>query len=243
MFYLLLSKLHVCGETLGTRQQALAQYLSDVQNPASPNFHKWLTPAQFGSTFGASTDDIATLSSWLQSQGFTVEKVSAAANLIQFSGNVAQAQKAFNTEIHSLSLDGVRHMANTTSPQVPRSFTVNAVVPGAPTIGTATAGDTQATVAFSAPAFTGGATITGYTAISNPGGITGTGAGSPITVAGLTNGTAYTFTVTATNSAGTGPASAASNSVTPKGSQTITFANPGAQSFGTSPTLTATESF
>ncbi|MBB5062270.1 hypothetical protein HDF15_000597 [Granulicella mallensis] len=65
-----------------TRQQALAQYLSDVQNPASPNFHKWLTPAQFGSTFGASTDDIATLSSWLQSQGFTVEKVSAAANLI-----------------------------------------------------------------------------------------------------------------------------------------------------------------
>jgi trimeric autotransporter adhesin len=104
------------------RQQALTQYLSDVQNPASPNFHKWLTPVQFGSTFGASTDDIATLSSWLQSQGFTVEKVSAAANLIQFSGNVAQAQKAFNTEIHSLSLDGVRHMANTSSPQVPRAF-------------------------------------------------------------------------------------------------------------------------
>lgn len=104
------------------RQQALTQYLSDVQNPASPSFHEWLTPAQFGSMFGASADDIATLSSWLQSQGFTVEKVSSAANLIQFSGNVAQAQKAFNTEIHSLSLDGVRHMANTTSPQVPRAF-------------------------------------------------------------------------------------------------------------------------
>lgn len=126
------------------------------------------------------------------------------------------------------------------APQVQQSFTVNAVVPGAPTIGTATAGNTQTSVTFSAPGSNGGAAITGYTVTSNPGGITGTGAGSPITVTGLTNGTAYTFSVTATNSAGTGSASAASNSVTPIGPQTITFTNPGAQNFGTSPTLTAT---
>jgi uncharacterized protein YhjY with autotransporter beta-barrel domain len=123
---------------------------------------------------------------------------------------------------------------------VTRSFTVNAVVPGAPTIGTATAGNTQASVTFTAPGSNGGAAITGYTVTSSPGGLTGTGAASPITVTGLTNGTAYTFTVTATNSAGTGSASAASNSVTPKASQTITFNNPGAQNFGTAPTLTAT---
>jgi hypothetical protein len=88
-------------------------------------------------------------------------------------------------------------------------------VPGAPTIGTASAGDTTATVAFTAPASNGGSAITSYTAKSSPGGITASGASSPITVTGLTNGTAYTFTVTATNAAGTGPASAASNSVTP----------------------------
>lgn len=89
-------------------------------------------------------------------------------------------------------------------------------VPGAPTIGTATAASaTTATVAFTAPANAGyPATITGYTATSSPGGLTGTGASSPITVSGLTGGTAYTFTVTATNATGTGPASAASNSVT-----------------------------
>ena len=59
---------------------------------------------------------------------------------------------------------------------------------------------------------------------STPGGLTGTGTTSPIAVAGLTNGTAYTFTVTATNSAGTSTASAATSSVTPIGSQSITFA-------------------
>jgi len=89
--------------------------------------------------------------------------------------------------------------------------------PGAPTIGTATVlGATSVSVAFTAPTFAGiPATITGYTVTSSPGGLTGTGASSPITVAGLTTGTPYTFTVQATNASGTGPASAASNSVTP----------------------------
>ncbi len=115
-------------------------------------------------------------------------------------------------------------------------------VPGAPTVGTATAGNQQASVAFTAPASNGGATITGYTVTSNPGSITATGSASPVTVSGLANGTAYTFYVTATNSVGAGVASAASNSVTPKGTQTITFSNPGTRNFDTSPTLTASSS-
>jgi len=85
---------------------------------------------------------------------------------------------------------------------------------GAPTIGTATAGALNASVAFTAPTYVGSG-ITGYTATSSPGGITGTGASSPVTVTGLTAGTAYTFTVTATTAGGQGPASSASNSVTP----------------------------
>jgi hypothetical protein len=85
-------------------------------------------------------------------------------------------------------------------------------VPDAPTIGTATSGSGAATVTYTAAA-TGG-TATTFTATSNPGSLTGTGA-SPITISGLTNGTSYTFTVTASNSTGTSPASSASNSVTP----------------------------
>ena len=93
-----------------------------------------------------------------------------------------------------------------------------AAVPGAPVIGTATAGNGQASVSFTQPASNGGSAITSYTATSTPGSITGTlnqaGSGT-IVVSGLTNGTAYTFTVKATNAIGTGPASSASNSVTP----------------------------
>lgn len=90
-------------------------------------------------------------------------------------------------------------------------------VPGAPTIGTATnAGPTSISVAFTAPACAGyPATITGYLATSTPGCITGTAVSSPITVSGLTTGTAYTFKVKAQNATGYGPCSAASNSATP----------------------------
>ena len=125
------------------------------------------------------------------------------------------------------------------APTVPASFNVSPVVPGAPTITSAVSGDGQATVSFTAPTNTGGTSITMYTVTSNPGGFTATGTASPVTVAGLTNGATYTFTVTATNSAGTGSASAASSSLTLKSAQTITFADPGTQTYGIPANLTA----
>jgi hypothetical protein len=87
--------------------------------------------------------------------------------------------------------------------------------PGAPTSVSAVAGDAQATVTFVAPTFVGiPPPITGYLAISSPGGLTATGASSPLTVTGLSNGTSYTFGVQATNSIGYGPAGT-SGSVSP----------------------------
>ncbi|HEX4858464.1 MAG TPA: hypothetical protein VFV17_05555 [Usitatibacteraceae bacterium] len=98
------------------------------------------------------------------------------------------------------------------APTVAQSFAIVGGVPGAPTIGVGTAGNAQATVSFTAPASTGGSPITLYTATCN--GISATANSSPITVTGLSNGTTYSCTVTATNSLGPGPASAAV-SVTP----------------------------
>ena len=93
--------------------------------------------------------------------------------------------------------------------------TTGATAPGAPTGVTATAGNGQATVAFTVPGSDGGSTITGYTVTSTPGNLHVGGTASPITVTGLTNGQSYTFTVTATNAIGTSQPSAVSSAVTP----------------------------
>ena len=101
------------------------------------------------------------------------------------------------------------------SPSPPSPPPPAATPPGAPTGVAALSGDAQATVYFTAPASNGGASITSYRITASPGGATATGPASPITVAGLANGATYTFTVAASNSAGTGPESVASNAVTP----------------------------
>lgn len=98
--------------------------------------------------------------------------------------------------------------------EVVRSFDIEAVVPNAPTNVVGTGGNLSVSVAFSAPAFTGGSPITGYTAKSTPGNFTASGAASPLVVSGLAASTTYTFTVTATNAIGTSVESAPSADVT-----------------------------
>jgi hypothetical protein len=116
-------------------------------------------------------------------------------------------------------------LSSSFSPFLIAAYLPEPAVPGAPTGISAVSGNAQATVSFTAPASTGSAAITGYTVTSNPAGGTDSNAGSTSlshVITGLTNGTSYTFTVTATNSVGTGSASSASSAVTPVGTPTIT---------------------
>lgn len=96
-------------------------------------------------------------------------------------------------------------------------------VPGAPQNVTAAAGDGKAVVSFAPPTNTGGSLSLSYKVTVNPGGANFYGSSSPITVTGLTNGVSYTFTVTAANGAGEGPASAASAPVIPKAAVSGTY--------------------
>jgi hypothetical protein len=96
-----------------------------------------------------------------------------------------------------------------------KSSVVLANLPGAPSPVTATAGNGGATVAWSAPTSTGGSPVTGYTVTASPGGARCETSTTSCAVSGLKNGTAYTFTVIAANALGAGPASSASNVITP----------------------------
>jgi Pro-kumamolisin, activation domain/Bacterial Ig-like domain (group 3)/Subtilase family len=104
------------------QQEALAQYLSDLQNPAAPNYHKWLTPVEYGAQFGVAASDLQTVESWLQSHGFRIEKAPASNNVIAFSGTIGQVQTAFHTSIHAFAVRGETRFANVTDAQIPSAL-------------------------------------------------------------------------------------------------------------------------
>jgi Pro-kumamolisin, activation domain/Bacterial Ig-like domain (group 3) len=104
------------------QEASLQALLQAQQTPGSPSYHLWLTPAQFGQQFGVSSADLAKVSAWLQQEGFTVNAVPQSSNSISFTGNVAVAERAFQTQIHSYSLNGEKHFANATNISIPAAL-------------------------------------------------------------------------------------------------------------------------
>ncbi|MBB5343008.1 protease pro-enzyme activation domain-containing protein [Tunturibacter empetritectus] len=104
------------------QQADLTQLLANQLNPSSASYHQWLTPEQFGARFGLSSADVAKVSAWLTSQGFTITRTARSSTFISFSGTVAQAQQAFGTSIHNLSLNGEAHFANVADPVLPSAI-------------------------------------------------------------------------------------------------------------------------
>src|SRR3984885_13788806 len=104
------------------QQASLAALLTAQQSPSSSSYHQWLTAAQFGEQFGMSQQDLDQVGAWLQSQGFTVNKIAESRTSIRFSGTAGMAEQAFHTQIHKYIVNGETHFANATQISLPNAF-------------------------------------------------------------------------------------------------------------------------
>jgi subtilase family serine protease len=92
------------------------------QTPGSASYHKWLSPEEYASRFGLSDNDLASVKSWLEQQGFSVDRVANSHNSISFSGTIGQVESAFRTEVHNYKIDSQTHFANATPMSVPSAL-------------------------------------------------------------------------------------------------------------------------
>ncbi len=114
------------------QEQAAEQFVNDLHDAASPSFHQWLSPADFGKRFGIADADAAQVQQWLQSQGLTVHEISQSRRFIVFSGSVSQVENAFSTEMHNYSFQHngkeLSFISNSRDIQIPAAL--QAVVKG-----------------------------------------------------------------------------------------------------------------
>jgi subtilase family serine protease len=103
-------------------QAAVDALVDALHDPKSAQFHHWLTADQVASRFGPSEHDVAAVSAWLESHGFTINVVYGANGVIDFSGPADAVKQAFHTEIHNLSVKGAPHIANMSDPKIPAAL-------------------------------------------------------------------------------------------------------------------------
>src|ERR1700692_2977280 len=105
-----------------SQQRALERLMAEQQDPASPNYHKWLMPEEYGNRFGLSQNDINKLTAWLTARGFTIISVGGGRNSIVFSGTAQQIEAAFQTEVHRFKIGSEEHFANSSAVKIPGAW-------------------------------------------------------------------------------------------------------------------------
>lgn len=105
-----------------SQQADLEELLRELQIPTSPNYHRWLTPEQFGERFGLNRGDIAKITAWLESEGFQVEETARARNWVAFSATAGQVARTFRTEIRRYEIGGEMYFANSSEVSIPASL-------------------------------------------------------------------------------------------------------------------------
>jgi len=104
------------------QEQSFDSFLADQQDPTSPEYHHWLTPAEVGDRFGLSQQDIAAVTGWLQSQGLHVNWISPSRIFIGFGGTAADLGRALRTELHSYTVNGKVRISANSDPMVPQAL-------------------------------------------------------------------------------------------------------------------------
>ena len=104
------------------QRAALERLLEEQQDRSSPQYHKWLTPGQFGDRFGLAPSDYSMVSAWLESQGLHIEQKARARNFVTISGAVERVDHAFHTHIHRYRIDGQTYFANATELSLPAAL-------------------------------------------------------------------------------------------------------------------------
>jgi len=104
------------------RQQAFEQFLREQQDPASPDYHNWLTPSEVGERFGVSQHDLDVTSEWLRAQGLRVDAISSSRTRIRFSGDAGAVAAAFATELRYYRVGTEKRIANASDAQVPAAL-------------------------------------------------------------------------------------------------------------------------
>ncbi|MDR3793015.1 MAG: protease pro-enzyme activation domain-containing protein [Terracidiphilus sp.] len=117
----------IAGVTLhfaptAAQQAELDALVEAQQTPGSAYYHQWLTPEQYAARFGISDSDLVKIESWLEQQGFSIDRVSTSRTSISFSGTATQVESAFGTELHRYTVNGETHFANATALTIPAAL-------------------------------------------------------------------------------------------------------------------------
>jgi uncharacterized protein (TIGR03437 family) len=119
---MLLSHITLTFQRTPEQHAALDQLLEGQQDATSPNFQHWLTPEEFAARFGVTDETLNRVTTWLRSEGLTVESAARGRGWIVFNGTAAQVQNTFHTEIHRYQVGGKLHFAPFTPPSIPAVF-------------------------------------------------------------------------------------------------------------------------
>jgi Pro-kumamolisin, activation domain len=117
-----IERITILFQQTAAQKADLDALLAAQQNPTSPSFHQWLTPAQFGDRFGIAQADLQKVTAWLQGHGLTIVETPESKNFLVFDGTAAQVESAFHLEMHNYATSDRKFYANSGEPSVPASL-------------------------------------------------------------------------------------------------------------------------